>query len=423
MNNNNNMEQAKVILRFFQILSYVFHYLFLLRVNRFILSKEAYDKKMPKYINQLFETLGPSFLKIGQILGTRHDLFSEKYLTPLKQLQDSVRPFSKAITEEILIEHQLYFVEFDYTPIASGSVAQVHKATLENGDIVAVKIQRPDIESIIKRDLASLILLSKYLKKIKALNKLPLGEIFNQIGKSLIQQTDFELEADANQVFTALFADTDSIRLPRIYKHLSSKKILVMEYFEGLKRFDDPSIEDAQFYRMTELALHVLYKMVFTKGTIHCDLHPANLCISTEGNLIILDTGFISQFSPDKLLQYRAFFVGIVFNTGKKCAKILVETATVVHPDFDYAAFEKDIIEHINEYSELSAGDFRVTEFAFHLFEIQRKHGLYASSEFIMAIISMLVVEGIIKHRLPDLDFQSLAIPYLDIKKTKVDNV
>ncbi len=417
------MEQFKVILRFLQILSYVSHYLLVLKVNKLLLSKEAYDKKMPIYINQLFETLGPSFLKIGQILGTRHDLFSEEYLIPLKQLQDKVRPFSEVITKEILKENNLDFAEFNYTPIASGSVAQVHKATLENGDIVAVKIQRPHIESIIKRDLASLILLSKYLKKIKALNKLPLSEIFNQIGKSLIQQTDFELEAEANQIFTTLFVDTDSIRLPRIYKHLSSKKILVMEYFEGLKRFDDPSIDDAQFYRMTELALHVLYKMVFTKGTIHCDLHPANLCVSPQGNLIILDTGFISEFSPDKLLQYRAFFVGIVLNTGIKCAKILVETATVVHSDFDYLAFEKDIIEHINEYSKLSAGDFRVTEFAFNLFEIQRKHGLYASSEFIMAIISMLVVEGIIKHRLPDLDFQSLAIPYLDIRKTKLDKV
>lgn len=417
------MEQVKVILRFFQILSYVFHYLFLMKVNQLLLSREAYNKKKPELIHQLFETLGPSFLKIGQILGTRHDLFSEEYLTPLKQLQDSVRPFSSTVTDEILEEYHLEFAEFDYTPIASGSVAQVHKATLINGDIVAVKIQRPNIETIIKRDLASLVLMSKYLKRVKALNRLPLEEIFNQIGKSLIQQTDFELEAEANKIFTELYADTDTIKLPKVYRNLSSKKILVMEYFEDLKRFDDPSISDEQFQQMTQLALHVLYKMVFTNGTIHCDLHPANLCITKDGNLVILDTGFIARFSPDRLLQYRAFFIGIVFNTGSKCAKILVETATVVHADFDFPTFEKDIIHHINEYSKLSAGDFRVTEFAFHLFEIQRKHGLYASSEFIMAIISMLVVEGIIKHRLPDLDFQSLAIPYLNTKKKQLVKV
>jgi ubiquinone biosynthesis protein len=378
---------------------------------------ESRDKIKAYLLRNMFESLGPSFLKIGQILSTREDLLPKGILRILKQLHDNVRPFSNKEAKKIVIsECGNIFSSFVEEPLASGSVAQVHKAQLVSGDCVAVKIQRPNIRNTMLRDLKCLITISRFVKKFETLKKIPLEEIFNQIGKSLIEQTDFTLEADANALFEELFAEDESIRLPKIYREYTTPKILVMEYFGDLKRFDDPRIDLESFTKLSKLSLHVLYSMVFKKGVIHCDLHPANLCVNPDGDLVILDTGFIAKFSEKGLAQYRDFFIGIVSNAGKKCAKIVFETATTVYDDFEYATFEKDIEAHINKFSKLKAGDFQVTEFAYQLFEIQRKHGLYATSEFIMAIIAMLVVEGNIKHRLPDLDFQTLAVPYLKKK-------
>lgn len=380
-------------------------------------NSESRDKIKAYLLRNMFEMLGPSFLKIGQILSTREDLLPKGILRILKQLHDNVRPFpgSKA-KKRVNSECGNIFSAFEEEPLASGSVAQVHKAQLRSGDWVAVKIQRPNIRKTMMRDLECLLTLARFIKKFDTLKKIPLEEIFNQIGKSLIEQTDFTLEADANALFEELFSEDEKIKLPKIYHEFTTSTILVMEYFEDLKRFDDPRIDVETFTKLSKLSLHVLYSMVFKKGIIHCDLHPANLCVNPDGDLVILDTGFIAKFSEKGLAQYRDFFIGIVTNAGKKCAKIVFETATTVYDDFDYDAFENDIEAHISKFSKLKAGDFQVTEFAYQLFEIQRKHGLYATSEFIMAIIAMLVIEGNIKHRLPDLDFQTLAVPYLKKK-------
>ncbi|HEY1349407.1 MAG TPA: AarF/UbiB family protein [Ktedonobacteraceae bacterium] len=367
---------------------------------------------------ELCISLGATFIKFGQILSTRRDLIPREIVTPLTRLQDRVKPFAFRHVPAI-IEAQLgqpltqIFAEFEEQPLASASIACVYRARLHNGQVVAVKIRRPAIVRKVHNDLRIMRFMAQIMARLPAMRQIPVVETIDELGKCIEQQLDLRMEAHNTRLFRARFAHNRQIQIPALVEEYCSEAVLVMDFIDDLTRLDELDWDEHEYQASLITGLRALYQMIFLDGFIHCDLHPGNLYLRKDGQVVILDSGFIATLNRDDRAQFGRFFLGIATNAGKNCARILYETAPYKPPQFDRAGFEQAVVELIDRSAGAKAVTFQVAPFAYQLFDIQRRFGLRGSTNFNMAILSLLVFEGIAKQLYPLLDFQAEARPFL----------
>jgi ubiquinone biosynthesis protein len=369
-------------------------------------------------IASTFESLGGGFVKIGQILSTRPEI-PEELTTPLRRLQDSMAPFPAAVAQT-MIEGSLgcslstIFRSFDPRPIGSASMAQVHRAVLlSTGAEVAVKVRRPNIARTISVDSRVFVALSRIISCLPTFRRIPVVEATQQVALTVEAQASFWLEAERHRQFAALFESGVPVRVPRLVDEYCTDEVLVMEYIPNLVRITDPSLDEATHRNAVIAGLRGLYQMLFNEGLVHCDLHPGNVLVSADGVVAIIDFGFSTAMRPSERAAFARLFLSIALNDGATAARIVRDTAMRMPPELDRATFESEISDLISRSSGLQAGDFLVSAFVTSLFKIQRKHGIYASPSFTLAILSLTVYEGVIRHRCADLHFQREAVPIL----------
>ena len=375
--------------------------------------------KVGESLARTFENLGGAYLKIGQILSTRRDILAEELVMPLQRLQDSVPPFP---AEEALsiVECALgqpadtLFSSFDPTPIGSASIAQVHRAVLRDSlTEVAVKIRRPGIDRTVRIDSRVFMTLLRGVSLLPYIRGVPLLQAGSQIMDAIQAQTDFCAEAERHRQFFTLFEEGKPVRVPRLVDSYCAGDVLVMEYFDQLVKITALEL-DPKVHRTAVVAgLRGLYTMLFVSGLVHCDLHPGNILVGRNGEVVLLDFGFSTVMLRSERVAFARFFLSIAFADGATAARIVLETALRVPPNLNRTDFDRDIGELVRRASGSTAGEFLVASFVTSLFEIQRRHAVYGSPDFTMAILSLMVYEGIIRHRCSDLDFQREAIPAL----------
>lgn len=383
-------------------------------------TRRSYSRKalLGQALAELCESLGTTYIKLGQLLSTRYDLIPPEILKPLERLQDHVAPFAPEYVPILLTKHlghppSKVFVTLDSHPISSASVACVYRATLHNGQTVAVKIRRPGILRTVEIDLQLMRLGAWVLVRLAPLRSVPMLEVIEELGKAISQQLDFQREAENNRRFRASFAHDQHIRWPVLIEEYCTDAVLVMDFIPDLIRVDALHEQGVDYRPALVTALKALYQMIFIDGFIHCDLHPGNMYFQPNGNVVFLDTGFVKEFRPEEQALFARFFLGIVINNGRDCAKIMHDTALSIPPAFKYDEFEQSVSDLIARSSGLRASEFQVAGFALQLFDIQRRFGLRASPNFVMAILALLVFEGIVKTYCTDLDFQYEAQPYV----------
>ncbi len=369
-------------------------------------------------LTELCESLGTTYIKFGQLLSTRYDLVPPAILKPLERLQDRVAPFDPRSVPALLAEHlgrppSDLFTALERQPISSASVACVYRATLHSGQTVAIKIRRPGIVRMVEIDLQLMRSAARLLVRLPAFRNVPMVEVIEEFGEAIRQQLDFQREADNNRRFRALFAHDQRIRLPALIEEYCTDAILVMEFIPDLTRIDALHAQGVNCRPALITALQALYQMIFIDGFIHCDLHPGNMYFEADGGVTLLDTGFVKEFGQEEQALFARFFFGIVSNNGQQCAKIMHHTALSVAPTFQYDAFERSVSDLIARSSGVRASDFQVAGFAVQLFDIQRRFGLRGAPNFVMAILALLVFEGIVKTYCADLDFQQEARPFV----------
>lgn len=374
-------------------------------------------KRIGTVLARLLEHLGPAFIKVGQVLSTRHDLLPPQMLAPLARLQDRVRPISAGEVRNLIERHfrrplHEIFEEFDGVPLASASIAQVHVARLKRcGRRVVVKMKRPGIDRLVAHDAGILLRVVRSARSLASLRDLPLAAAMQQVCDALVLQTDFEAEARAHQRFYRSLSR--GVRIPELLPEFCSGDFLVMEYLPGLIKVNDPSLSAAARQHAVLAGLRALYEMIFCAGLIHCDLHPGNLQSSAEGQLALLDFGFWAQLPDDARRMFAEFFLSIALNDGRTATQIICSSALWLGADFNREAFETDLIGLIDRSSRLRADEFLVSEFVLALFSAQRLHRVAGSPAFTMAIVSLMIFEGIARPLYPGLDFQREAVPFL----------
>ncbi len=380
--------------------------------------KDQYGQLLGESLAKLCEALGPTAIKIGQILSSRPDLLPAGVGAPLLRLQEQIAPFdSGGITKTIEAAFARPFDElfdsFNLTPVASASIAQVHRARLKDGRDVAVKIRRPGISRVVKNDMRILNFIPKVLSRLPGMKAVPLPELISDIQVPIEQQLDFHLEAANNRRFRQAFALVEHIRIPALVEELCTENVLTMEYLDRLQRTDSTGFSASERQTAVLAGLRALYKMIFIDGFIHADMHPGNVFIRECGEFVILDTGLVAILDETDQRDFVDFFFGLVNNESRVCARIVYDNASYRDKNCDVEGFQAAMAELIGRHSALKSHEFEVALFVYQLIELQRRFKIRGSTKFMMTILSMVVFDGICKQLYPDCDFQNESRGYL----------
>ncbi|MBS1911396.1 MAG: AarF/ABC1/UbiB kinase family protein [Bacteroidetes bacterium] len=365
------------------------------------------------------EALGPTFVKFGQILSSRPDLLPPAMIHMLSRLQDATHPAAwpsirSVLEKEIGRPMDHVFAHIVADPVASGSIAQVHRAVLRSGEAVAVKVRRPGVEAVLTADLMLMRGVASVCSRFPGMKLVPLSDLICEFSDNVAQQLDFVLEAENCRTFGRNFSENFYVKVPRLFDEFCSESVLVMEFIDDLVKIDSTELDDAARAVCALISLRAIYSMIFSYGFVHADMHPGNIFFRSGCTCVLLDFGLVARLSDDEIDAFRSFFYAMVTNGGKECAQILQQSAPYHAPWFHYDDFEIRIVDLVDHHFGGEGRDFDVVTFSSSLFRIQRGSGLRGTTRFIMTILSLLVFQGVVKQLWPRIDFQREAINFLD---------
>src|SRR6478609_512205 len=272
----------------------------------------------------LFRALGATFVKVGQIMSTRPDLFPPHLIAALETLQDNVGPFAwdevqRTFLEEFGKPPEELFAEISPVPIASASVAQVHKARLKDGRIVAVKVRRPKLDELVAFDLKVMRGFAHVMAVIPSIGLMAPVESVEEFGRGIKMQLDFTIEARNNRKFAENFKDDRDVIFPELIDGLCSARVLTMEFVDGTKILNFRQTP-ADPKRLAAIGFRVMLKMVFEDGFVHADLHPGNIFITRDDRVAILDLGLVGELDDTHRAGFARYFAAWVSGDGATMA-------------------------------------------------------------------------------------------------------
>jgi ubiquinone biosynthesis protein len=377
------------------------------------------QKSTAERFRMALEELGPTYVKFGQILSSRRDLVNEEFYNELRKLQEHVPPFpgdqaKEIIAEELGRETGVMFKEFDETPLAGASIAQVHRAVLRDGTPVAVKVRRPHIRRKIETDLHILAELAKFLEKhvepIAVLN--PVG-IVRDFSKTLLKELDFDNEALNMRRFAGEFAGQQWLRVPRYYEEFSTDSVLTMEFVRG-ERVDQPEKLRAAGIdpvRLSEQMSALIFSQVLEHGFFHGDPHPGNMSVLPGGVVVLYDYGMMGNFTPTLRELVADLVIGLTDCDARRTMHALVgmsESGFVEDPlgmQADIEAFNEN---HLNK----PLKEINIGHVFNRLLDLLMTHRLRMKAVFYLGIKALSQIEAVGLTLNPDLNFMELAKPF-----------
>ncbi|MEV5878831.1 AarF/UbiB family protein [Streptomyces sp. NPDC052101] len=368
-----------------------------------------------RWLIDLVTRLGPAFIKAAQLLATRADVLPPRVCAVLGRLHDGVRPVPLTTVSGELRDRGLVLdrgTDGTARPVAAGSIACVYRATTSDGRRVAVKLRRPGVARQLAVDLELMRRGTRLVARLPQMRGLPAVAVVDQMAQAVHGQLDFLREARFLEEFKENMAQESGLRVPAVHRELSHDSVLVMEFMEGLRRREPDEFPDGVRERAVLSTLRGIYRMLFIDGLVHCDLHPGNLYFLPDGDVVLVDAGFTVRLNEWTRVKFAWFFLQMSVGDGEACAQIVLSTATA-GPQADTDGFTRELTALVRANSGVSAADFDLVTFGASLFDIQRRHDLYAAPEFVFPLLSLLVLEGTVRVFAPQVDFQNEAGPYL----------
>lgn len=380
------------------------------------------DEEMSRWsrVRLLLEDLGPTFIKLGQIFSNRTDILPEELVIELRKLQDKVQPITYEEAVKVLEEdHQQpwteIFSEFSEVPLASASIAQVHKARLKSGQYVAVKIQRPRIRETIGLDMEVLTHLGQWFEKlIIRSDVINTRAILEEFSKTIHRELDFKTEAIYMEKFQMNFKDEPEIYSPRLYKHLSTRRILVMEFVQGLYPLDFDGFRKNGLDRkeIARKGADLLLKQIFVHGFFHADPHPGNLLIMEDGRICFLDFGMMGILFEKHREKLAGMLLAVVLQDAQALARNLRDLA-VNAEDISVDELEQDVHDVLETYSHLPLKDINLTAFLNQAMGLLLHHQLEMPPSLYLLLKALITTEGLARNLDPDFDMISAISPFV----------
>ncbi|MCZ7401831.1 MAG: AarF/ABC1/UbiB kinase family protein [Candidatus Methanoperedens sp.] len=374
------------------------------------------------------EELGPTFIKSGQILSTRHDLIPTEYIQELEKLQDRVRPFDFSEARNVIEKDfggkkiEEIFQKFNPEQIASASIGQVYRATLSGGEEVAVKVMRPGIEELIENDLSILMSLAKFaqkhIKESKFFN--PVGFV-DEFSRIIRLEIDYTHEAQNANRFFLNFKESENVKIPKIYWEYTTKHVICQEFLEGLKITDIEKIE-AQGMDRKKICLDFSYaylKMIFEDSFYHADPHPGNILVSPVGKIIFLDFGMAGHIDPLLRENLTNLIIAIQLNDVDVLIEALTEMGLISDMGSESPLIKLKLDELLTNYYDLSSKFINPSDFLRDLIAIFAGTGGKVPSNIMLLSKTLIIREEISRKLDPEHNFGELTQPY--VKKMLTD--
>lgn len=360
------------------------------------------------------QALGPTFVKFGQISSTRRDALPADLCDAMGQLHDAVTPMSWRRAEPALRAAQqrqplLVGARVDRTPVASGSIACVYRAELADGRLVALKLKRPGIDARMQADLALVRFLVRIGERLPKLRGMPMADLVGYLSRAILGQLDFARERENLARLRASLAGMPRVRVPELHPDASAESCLVFEYLPGLDRNTAQELPDEVRAALGALLLGAVHKMFFVEGLVHCDLHPGNVYLTRDAQLVVLDAGYCVQL-PDRVRRLIGeFFARLAAGDGRRCGEIVLESAVNAGEHTDAEGFVTEMAELV----ATKAGPdhpLDMSEFGNGVYDLQQRYGIYAASDFAFPLMSLLVAEGTVRGFSGAVDFRQVGV-------------
>ncbi len=377
------------------------------------------EQDLPAHFRQALEELGPTFVKLGQVLSTRPDLLPQSYIAELSKLQDAVPPvpweaIRDALTQELGRPPEEVFASIDPEPLGAASVGQVHAATLADGAEVVIKVQRPNIQPTIATDLEILQALAP------AAQRTPEGKIHDFVTEAddfaytLNNELDYRLEGRNADRFRTNFADEPHLHVPHVYWEYTTSRVLVLERISGVKIDDVAAVEEAGYNRhqVAINAARMVVKEVLEDGFFHADVHPGNFVVMPGEVLGVMDFGRMGVLSDRDRYDAIGFYVAVMSMDPDGIVDQLVRM-DAAGSEVDRKALSRDIERMLYKYYSVSLGDIRIQGLSDVAMPIINRYHLRLPSNFVLLLQTLGMMQGIAMTLDPGFDVWSFSEPYM----------
>ena len=374
----------------------------------------------PERVRMTLEELGPTFVKLGQLLSTRPDLIPLEYVQELSKLQDNVPAFPydevrAAVKAETGRFPEEIFGSFDQTPIAAASLGQVHKAILKHTEeVVAVKVQRPNIQQTIEVDLGIMLhlasLMERHVTEIEAFHP---TQAVNEFARSIEEELDYTLEASHIEHFARQFLDDETVYIPKVYRYLSTQRFLVMEFIDGIKASALDRLKQDR-YDLQEIASRgadSILKQISVFGFYHADSHPGNIFILPNNVICFIDFGMMGRIGQQEREDFTDFVELLINKDENKIVDALLKLTNYAE-DPNRSELQRDLMEFIDRYAYLPLKKLEIARMLQSVLEILTKQGMSLKPDLYLMIKALSIAEGLGRSLDPEFEIVNHAKPF-----------
>lgn len=371
-------------------------------------------------VRMALEELGPTYIKLGQVLSSRPDLVSLDFVAEFAKLQDKVpavayEAIEQTIEAELNRPMDILFEEFNPEPLASASIGQVHRARLHSGDEVAVKVQRPGIDHIVEIDLEIMLHLATLAERhVEELAFHQPVRIVEEFARSIEKEMDYTIEAASMERVSGQFLGDPSVYVPKVYRETSTRRVLTIEYIDGIKVSDIERLCEAGYDRplITERGSEVLLKQIFTFGFFHADPHPGNVFVLPGNVICLLDFGMMGAVDRSTRETFVSLVDAIIRRDEPRTAQILLRL-TDWDDEPNVAQLEKDVADFLAQHLFRPLKEIQLAKLLQHLLELATKHRMRMPPDIFLMLKALAQVEGVATMLNPEFDMIQKATPFI----------
>lgn len=374
-------------------------------------AEQELQKSTPERLRKSFEELGPTFVKLGQLLSTRPDLIPESFIEEFTKLQDQVQPLPfevirKVLSDELGSKLDTEFESISEKPLAAASIGQVHEAVLKSGQKVVLKIQRPEIRKTIETDISILAFIASLLEKyIPETRTIAPTTIVEEFFKTLSLELDFRVEANNMQKIAQNMASFGEIVIPNVYRELSTGRVLTQEKLEGMRVTDSKALDAAGIDRqkIVKAGAKAFFQAVMVDGVFHGDLHAGNVFILSGSRLGIIDFGIVGRLS-ERARHHLASMMFSLVNEDYENLCYQYADLGACETSIDFDAFQREVQNTLAPYLGLSLREINAGKILIEATKIAAKYRIKIPGEWMIVFKALLTMEGMARSLDPDFD-------------------
>ncbi|GAA0106047.1 AarF/ABC1/UbiB kinase family protein [Paraclostridium sordellii] len=354
------------------------------------------------------EELGPTYVKLGQILSTRKDLLDQNIIDELAKLRDNVEVFDtdiaiNIIEEELNSKIENIFLKFNKEPIAAASLGQVYEATLKSGETVIIKVQRPNVENTIKSDVEILKTIAGAVKDFNKDLNVDIQGIIEDFETQLLRELDYNFEAINGLKFQNIFANTQEVYIPKVYMEYTTKKVLVLEKIVGVKLSDIEKMKELGWdtKKISEIGINSIFKQIFEYGFFHADPHPGNIFVINEDCIAYIDFGMIGIIDKKTLNILNSITLAAVDRNIDRIIYLMMELDLISY-DTNLNGLRQDLLYLMHYYYDVPIDKLNLGDILNEVFRFCRTYKIAMPPQLVLLVKSLITLEGTARELNPN---------------------